>query len=145
MKKALTTLGVALVLAGATGQAVAEDAMAMKGKAMQASPDKADFREVAPGIRKARIWGDDSQGAYGSYTRFRPGLDNGQHMHSNDIRIVVLEGAYLYEDEAGKKRVGPGDFMLVPGGKKHRSGGDAKDGALFYEEGTGKFDMQPMK
>ena len=47
------------------------------------------------------------------------------------------------EDEAGEKRVGPGDFLRVPGGHKHWSGGDKKEGALFYEEASGKFDLIP--
>jgi len=31
------------------------------------------------------------------------------------------------------------------GGTKHWSGGDAKEGALFYQEGLGKFDINPVK
>ncbi len=42
--------------------------------------------------------------------------------------------------QCGEKRVGPGNFLRVPGGWKHWSGGDAKEGALFYEESSGKFD-----
>jgi len=56
-----------------------------------------------------------------------------------------VKGAYLYKDDAGEKRVGPGDFLRVPGGHKHWSGGDAKEGALFYEESSGKFDLIPAK
>jgi hypothetical protein len=51
----------------------------------------------------------------------------------------------LYKDEAGEKRIGPGDFLRVPGGHKHWSGGDKKEGALFYEESSGKFDFIPVK
>jgi len=65
--------------------------------------------------------------------------------HTNDIWIVVVKGAYRYKDDAGEKRVGPGDFIRVPGGRKHWSGGDATEGALFYEESSGKFDLVPSK
>jgi hypothetical protein len=44
-----------------------------------------------------------------------------------------------------EKRVGPGDFIRVPGGHKHWSSGDEKEGALFYEESSGKFDFVPVK
>jgi quercetin dioxygenase-like cupin family protein len=71
----------------------------------------------------------------------RPGM----HTHTNDVWIVVLKGAYLYKDDAGEKRVAAGDFLRVPGGHKHWSGGDAKEGALFYEESSGKFDLIPVK
>ena len=59
--------------------------------------------------------------------------------------IAVVKGAYLYKDGDGEKRVGPGDFLRVPGGHQHWSGGDKSEGALFYEEGSGKFDLIPAK
>jgi hypothetical protein len=56
-----------------------------------------------------------------------------------------LKGAYLYRDDSGEKRVEPGEFFRIPGGYKHWSGGDAKEGALFYQEGAGKFDLVPVE
>jgi len=38
-----------------------------------------------------------------------------------------------------------GNFLRVPGGHKHWSGGDKKKGAVFYEEFSGKFDFIPAK
>jgi quercetin dioxygenase-like cupin family protein len=67
------------------------------------------------------------------------------HYHTNDTRIVVIKGAYLYKDEDGEKRVGPGDYLMVPGGHKHWSGGDKTEGALFYQHSPGKFDFIPVK
>jgi quercetin dioxygenase-like cupin family protein len=96
-------------------------------------------------ISAAAIWGDSDKGAHATFTKFDPGQDNGMHSHTNDTWIVVLKGAYLYKDDAGEKRVGAGDFIRVPGGHKHWSGGDKKEGALFYEEGSGKFDLIPAK
>ena len=93
----------------------------------------------------AAIWGDADKGAHATFTKFAPGYDAGMHTHTNDVWIVVVKGAYLYKDAAGDKRVGPGSFLRVPGGWKHWSGGDPKDGALFYEESSGKFDSIPAK
>jgi hypothetical protein len=109
-----------------------------------ATLDGAMFRDVAPGISRSPVWGDDTRGSYGAYTRFGPGADNGQHTHSSDIRIVVLGGTYLYQDATGRRSVGAGDVIRIPGGLQHWSGGDAREGALFYEEATGKFDMTPV-
>jgi quercetin dioxygenase-like cupin family protein len=67
------------------------------------------------------------------------------HTHTADVLLVVLRGAYLYRDDAGAKRVGPGDFIRIRGGHKHWSGGDPKEGALFYQETFGKFDLIPVK
>jgi len=97
------------------------------------------------GVSTAPIWGDANTGAHATFSKFAPGYDAGLHTHTNDTWIVVIKGAYLYKDDAGEKRVGPGDFIRVPGGHKHWSGGDKKDGALFYEEAPGKFDLIPAK
>jgi len=106
--------------------------------------EQAKFKEVVEGVSMAVVWGNDETGPYGAITRFVPGFDAGMHTHTNDVRIVVIKGAYLYKDAAGEKRVGPGDFMFIPGGTKHWSGGDAKEGALFFNEMDGKFDLIPL-
>lgn len=105
----------------------------------------AKFTDVMPGASRSLIWGDTLKGPFGGFTKFTPGFDAGLHTHTNDVLLVVLRGAYLYRDKAGDKRVGPGDFIRIPGGHKHWSGGDAKEGALFYQETFGKFDLIPAK
>jgi quercetin dioxygenase-like cupin family protein len=97
------------------------------------------------GVSMATLWGDPDKGAHATFTKFDPGFDAGMHTHTNDVWIVVIKGAYLYKDDAGEKRVGPGEFLRVPGGHKHWSGGDKTEGALFYEEASGKFDTIPAK
>ena len=108
------------------------------------SADRAEFKEVVPGVSMAVLWGNDETGPYGAITRFISGFDAGMHTHTNDVRIIVIKGAYLYRDTAGEKRVGPGDFLFIPGGMKHWSGGDKNEGALFYNEMDGKFDLVPV-
>ncbi len=105
--------------------------------------ERAEFKEMIPGVSWAVLWGDPDIGQYGSFTKFMPGLDAGTHTHTNDVWLVVLKGAYLYKDDAGERRVGSGEFMRIPGGHKHWSGGDAKEGVLFYQESSGKFDLVP--
>jgi hypothetical protein len=34
---------------------------------------------------------------------------------------------------------------MVPRGHKHWSGSDKTEGALFYQDGPGKFDLIPVK
>jgi quercetin dioxygenase-like cupin family protein len=97
------------------------------------------------GVSMQVLRGDPDKGAHATFTKFDPGYDAGTHTHTNDVSLVVIKGAYLYKDDAGEKRVGPGEFLLVPGGHKHWSGGDKTEGALFYQEGSGKFDLIPAK
>lgn len=117
----------------------------MHEKVLYVSSASADYKSTHSGVSTAAIWGDANKGAHATFTKFDPGQDNGMHTHTSDVWIVVLKGAYLYKDDAGEKRVGPGDFLRVPGGHKHWSGGDKTEGALFYEEGSGKFDLIPVK
>jgi mannose-6-phosphate isomerase-like protein (cupin superfamily) len=109
------------------------------------SAEDAKFKVVIPGVSREALWGDDRKGPYGAFTKFVPKFDAAMHTHTNDVWLVVLKGAYLYKDDAGEKRVKPGDFIRIPAKTKHWNGGDAKDGALFYEESSGKFDLIPTK
>ncbi len=93
----------------------------------------------------AVLRGDPDKGPHATFTKFAPGFDAGMHTHTADVWIVGIKGAYVYKDEAGEKRVRPGDYLRVPGGHKHQSGGDKTEGALFYEEASGKFDSIPVK
>jgi hypothetical protein len=143
MKKSLLTIGLAttLMIAWSIGRVQGQQA----GKVVFVSADQASFHETTRGVSTAAIWGDADTGAHATFSKFAPGFDAGMHTHTNDVSIVVIKGAYLYKDAAGEKRVGPGSFLRVPGGWKHWSGGDPKEGALFYEESSGKFDLIPAK
>ncbi len=146
MKKTLLTVGVAttLMIAWFIGRVQGQQDHS-KGKVTLVSAEQGNFHDTGNGVSMAPIWGDSEKGAHATFTKFVPGFDAGMHTHTNDVWIVVLKGAYLYKDEAGNKLVGPGSFLRVPGGWKHWSGGDPKEGALFYEESSGKFDSIPLK
>jgi len=96
-------------------------------------------------VMTAVLWGDPDKGPHSILTKFAPGYDAGMHSHTADTRIIVIKGAYLYKDDDGEKRVGPGDYIRVPGGHKHWSGGDKKEGAVFYMDSSEKFDFIPAK
>jgi quercetin dioxygenase-like cupin family protein len=145
MKRSLLVVGLAVALVAVWSVGRVQGQKAEGKKVIFVSADQAKFADTNPGVSMAAIWGDTSKGAHGTFTKFAPGYDAGMHTHTNDVWIVVVKGAYLYKDDAGEKRVGPGDFLRVPGGHKHWSGGDAKEGALFYEEGSGKFDLIQAK
>jgi quercetin dioxygenase-like cupin family protein len=143
MKKSLLVVGVAttLMIAWSIGRMQGQQDQ----KVIFVSADHANFQETpTKGVSMAAIWGDANKGAHATFTKFVPGFDAGMHTHSNDVWIVVLKGAYLYKDDVIDKSVGPGSFLRVPGGMKHWSGGDPKEGALFYEESSGKFDSIPV-
>ena len=142
---------IGIVVAGTAVSGLAYTLNSSQGAAQEAkqkevvsiSADDAKlFKEVVPGVSKAALRGDADKGAYSAFTKFAPGQKNALHTHTSDTWIVVLKGAYIYTPENGaEKRVGPNGYIFIPGGTKHTSAGDAKDGALFFEESSGKFDL----
>jgi len=85
-------------------------------------------------------------GAHGAFTKLVPNFVAGAHTHTNDLRMVVVKGAYVYKPEQGDAiRVNPGQYLLIPGGVRHSTGSDAKEETIFYQEADGKFDFSPVE
>ena len=144
MKQFLRVVAVigALELGAFLGAAAAQGQKA----AVHVDSAKAAYKELAPGASAAVVWGDMDKGPYAAFTKFVPGASFPLHTHTSDTRIVVLKGAYVYKPEKGEeKRVSAGQFIFISGGDRHVSGGDAKEGAVFYQESPGKFDLNPVK
>lgn len=81
------------------------------------------------------------QGPYGAFIKLAREFDAGLHIHSSDVRIVVIRGFYLRQVDAGEKRLGTEGFMEIPAGTQYRSGGDQKWGVIFYVASDGRFDL----
>ena len=147
MKKITLAVGLlGVLLTTAFGQAQKASTGNNMKSVIYVTAEKATYKQAPMGgVSMATVWGDPDKGVHGTFTKFEAGFDAGMHTHTSDVWIVVIKGAYLYKDDAGEKHVGPGEFLLVPGGHKHWSGGDKTEGALFYEEASGKFDSIPAK
>src|SRR5207244_11371778 len=143
MKRAWTLVTVAVAMALTTAVLFADQEQS--ARVIFPRSRTAKYSPLVPVVSSSVVWGDTANGPFGGFTRFRPGFDAGMHTHTADVLVVVLRGAYLYRDDAGAKRVGLGDFIRIPGGHKHWSGGDRKEGALFYQQTFGKFDLIPAK
>ena len=136
----------AVVGAVAFGVLLGVAAAQAQKEAVHVDSAKATYKDLAPGASAVALWGDMDKGPYGAFTKFVPGANYALHTHTSDLRIVVLKGAYLYKPEKGEeKRVAAGHYLFIPGGDRHVSGGDAKEGVLFYQEATGKFDLNFVK
>jgi mannose-6-phosphate isomerase-like protein (cupin superfamily) len=117
-------------------------------KVVYASSARADYADVPESsITLAQLFGDASADApHGEFVTFPPNFDaDGWHVHTNTVNLVVLKGAYIYRDENGERRVGPGEFIRIPGGLRHRSGSDVREGAVFYMHQEARMDQRPAK
>ena len=93
-----------------------------------------------PGVMSAMLWGDPN-GAHGGFTKFPAGFKAPLHYHTNDMKVVVIKGAYTYKG----KQYGPGSYLFIPGGDKHVSGGVDDSETIFLIEQPGKFDLVPVE
>jgi hypothetical protein len=134
-----------LALGGLLAAACAKARQAPQ-EAIHVDSGTATFTEMIPGVTQAVLWGDPDTGPHAGFVKFAAGQQNPLHTHTNDIHIVVLSGAYLYRPENGpEQRIAAGHFLFLPGGDRHFSGGDATEGALFYSESPGRFDLNPVQ
>jgi mannose-6-phosphate isomerase-like protein (cupin superfamily) len=113
--------------------------------AMHRTAEQMSFTPIIRGASRAVLWGDPYRGAYAAFTRFEPGASHPLHRHPNDIMIVVLSGAYVYNTAEGSTRVGPRSFFFLPAGVPHTSGGDPLEGCLFFETSSGKFGLELLE
>ena len=116
----------------------------MKKEAVLWTTDDLKWEPLAggpPGLVSATLWGDQTKGAYGGFTKFPAGFKAPLHHHTSDMKIVVIKGAYTYKG----KQYGPGSYLFVPGGDMHESGGMDDSESIFFVEQTGKFDLVPAE
>ena len=94
-----------------------------------------------PGVMSATLWGDQTKGAYGGFTKFPAGLKAPLHYHTYEMKIVVIKGGYTYKG----KKYGPGSYLSIPGGDRHESGGVEDSESIFLIQQPGKFDLKPVE
>jgi quercetin dioxygenase-like cupin family protein len=140
-----------VVLAQASGGAKAKSAPKAKGKAAVIVP-AADLKWTeldpsgAPGVKVADVWGDHTKGAYGGFTKFPAGFSAPLHTHTHDMKIAVISGTFIHGPEGKPEvRLGPGSYLMQPGGYRHTTSCDKASECLFFTESTGKFDLKPVE
>lgn len=101
----------------------------------------------APGVKIADVWGNHAKGAYGAFIRFPAGFSAPLHTHTNAAKILVVSGTFIQAPEGKPEvRLGPGSYLAQPGGNyRHTTGCDRTSECLVFVEGSGKFDLKPVK
>jgi quercetin dioxygenase-like cupin family protein len=94
-------------------------------------------------VKVATLWGDLESGSHGALVRIPADNRFPLHTHSNAVKLVVISGVFHYAPGDGPDvELGPGSYLMVPGGLRHTSGtGDAQ--CELFQEGMGKWDIKP--
>jgi anti-sigma factor ChrR (cupin superfamily) len=97
----------------------------------------------APGVKIADVRGDHATGAYSAFLKLPAGFAVPLHTHTHEMRVVFLSGTYLQAPEGKPEvRLGPGSFMVQPGGNyRHTTGCDKTSECVFLVESDGPFDL----
>ena len=144
MKKLLLLFGLVLVGLIFVGSTNASAQKKMKKQSVLWAADDIKWEALQggpPGVMSATLWGDQTKGAYGGLTKFPAGFKAPLHFHTNDMKVVVIKGAYTYKG----KKYGPGSYLFVPGKDKHESGGVDDSESIFFIEQPGTFDIVPVE
>ncbi len=138
MKKLIS----ALIVLGIASFAVAQQ------KGIAWSADEIKWLEVpnSGGVTIAPTRGAMMKGAYSAFMKFPAGSNQPLHTHTSDCAIVVVSGTYVYgADGQSERKLGPGSYLLIPGGMKHTNGCAAGSACVIFIEQPGKFDVIPAK
>jgi Domain of unknown function (DUF4437) len=101
----------------------------------------------APGVKVANLWGDHTKGAYGAYFKLPAGFAAPLHTHTHDMKVVFVSGTYIQApDGKPEVRLGPGSYMMQPGGNYRHTTTCGKDAdCVFFVESGGAFDLKPAE
>ncbi len=98
------------------------------------------------GMQYSVISGDPKTGAYSQIRKVPAGTNNPPHSHSSRIRNVIISGIwYTGIDSASARDFGPGSVVEMPADWVHVSGCRPGSDCVFYQEGDGKFDFNPVE
>jgi hypothetical protein len=99
--------------------------------------------EGAPGVQLATLWGNPADDAFGAFMLLPAGFEAPLHTHTHPMKVVIVSGTYIQEpDGEPVVHIGPGSFMMQPGGDyRHLTSCGADSDCVFFVESAGAFDM----
>jgi anti-sigma factor ChrR (cupin superfamily) len=98
----------------------------------------------APGVKIAAVWGDHGKGAFRAFLKLPAGFAVPLHTHTHPMKVVFLSGTYIQApDGKAETRLGPGGYMLQPGGDyRHTTACDKAADCVLFVESDGPFDLK---
>src|SRR5262249_27108321 len=101
-----------------------------------------DISENVPNVKVVDLWGDRLQGAFSSLIKLPAGYALPLHVHTADLRIVVVSGALVHLSEGKPEiRLPSGSYLVEPAGLRHKTTCDPATDCVVFVDGNRKFDM----
>ena len=101
-----------------------------------------DISENVPNVKVVDLWGDRLKGAFSSLIKLPAGYSLPLHVHTADLRIVVVSGALVHHTEGkAETRLPSGSYLVEPAGLRHATSCDPATDCVVFVEGDRKFDM----
>ena len=101
-----------------------------------------DISENVPNVKVVDLWGDRLHGAFSSLIKLPAGYSLPPHVHTADLRIVVVSGALVHRSEGKPEiRLPSGSYLVEPAGLRHATTCDPATDCIVFVEGNRKFDM----
>jgi hypothetical protein len=118
-----------------------------------ASPLMVSFAELKwierpelKGNQFAALTGDPKTGPYTQMRKVPAGTDNPPHTHSSQTKNVIIQGVlYTGATLTAARDFGPGSVIVLPADWVHVSGCRPGSDCLFYQEGNGEWDYNPVE
>jgi anti-sigma factor ChrR (cupin superfamily) len=101
----------------------------------------------APGVKIADLWGNHANGPFGAFLKLPAGFAVPLHTHTHTMKVVFLSGTYVQApDGKAEVRLGPGGYMLQPGGNyRHVTSCDKASDCVLFVESDGPFDLKVVE
>lgn len=138
------------LLAGLTVGAMALTAHAGDGTLISVPNSAAlkwqDVPNTQGAVSYANVEGDIfGKGPYSAYVKFKKGVDNGLHQHTQVLPTVVLAGTFYAVIDGKRVEYPAGAYYKLPADLVHESGCTAEADCLLFQYQADAFDLKPVK
>ena len=149
MKRAVVFAVMAVVI-GITGwtatHLAAQAASAGRTAAQLLRADAVQWVTARPGQEMRVLWGDPRTGPYGRFNRFAAGFDDRPHVHTRDLRAVVISGTLIVQvADQSPVELPAGSYALIPGGTPHTHSCHRDTTCVLFVEQDGPSDTTPVQ
>ena len=139
-------VAVALIAGSVAAAVLMSRAFAQASASKLVPASEVAWAAARPGQDSSVLWGDPRTGPFGRFSRFADGFVDRPHVHSRDLRVVVVSGVMVVQvrDEMPKE-LGPGSYGLIAGGTAHTHSCKAGNACVVFVEQDGPNDTSPAR